>query len=361
MSRPGTSPRIFTARHRTTELIAGLLAGIGLGIGIGALAIGNGGTAQRVAPAARTGPARASEQPLGPATAGVQPGRGEPRASAEAAGETQAGAVAGAGHTAPVLDASAAASFARLQAGLPGRVELTVDPLGAGPAQTLGGDLAAHGWSTTKAPVLAALLRARGEALSSRERSLAASAITESDNESILELFHDLEQIEGGLTGASSYVQELLRRSGDGATIVATAPPAAGAVTTFGQTEWKPSNAVKFFSALARGCLLANAGTGYVLDLMQRIEPSESWGLGSAGFASVAFKGGWGPEPDGAYLVRQAGIVEVRSARAVAVAIVAFPPAGAGSFATGSAMLTETARWLHGHLNLVPRASLPCS
>ena len=30
---------------------------------------------------------------------------------------------------------------------------------------------------------------------------------------------------------------------------------------------------------------------------MRTIEPSESFGLGSAGFEQVAFKGGWGPEP----------------------------------------------------------------
>jgi hypothetical protein len=87
---------------------------------------------------------------------------------------------------------------------------------------------------------------------------------------------------------------------------VATVPPPPGAATTFGQTEWSPGEAVKFFRALAVGCLLSSSQTGYVLGLMQNIEPSESWGLGSAGFSSVAFKGGWGPE-SGGYLVRQSG------------------------------------------------------
>ncbi|HYB24793.1 MAG TPA: hypothetical protein VED41_13405 [Solirubrobacteraceae bacterium] len=262
---------------------------------------------------------------------------------------------------APVLDGDASASFARLAAGLPGRVELTVAPLGAGSPETLGGGAPAHGWSTTKVPVLTALLKASEESLTPEEQSLATAAITESNNEAILDLFHDLEQLEGGLISASSYIQELLRSSGDEETVIATAPPPPGAVTTFGQTEWKPSNAVKFFSALARGCLLSAPATHYVLNLMEHIEPSESWGLGSAGFASVAFKGGWGPEPDGAYLVRQSGIVEVGSSRAVAVGIVAFPPAGAGSFETGTAMLTETATWLRLHLRLVTRGEAPCT
>lgn len=332
-----------------TELLAVLLAGVGVGVGLGALVVGHGtqSTPRRVASSTHAHRARTSGTPLAPATGGVQPGR-------EAADGPP-------GHaTDPVLDADARASFGRLQSSLAGHLELTVAPLGAGAAETLGGDLPAHGWSTTKVPVLAALLEARGETLTSEEQSWAESAITESSNQAVLDLFHDLERIEGGLVGASTYVQDLLRKSGDQETVVATAPPPAGAVTTFGQTEWKPSNAAKFFSALARGCLLARAGTDYILGLMQQIEPSESWGLGAAGFSSVAFKGGWGPEPSGAYLVRQSGIVDVGSSGAVAVAIVAFPPAGSGSFEAGTQMVTKGATWLREHLRAVSRASVGC-
>lgn len=355
--------RFSAARQHTTELITVLLAGIGLGIGIAALVIGHRSATQHVVSSARTHPAQTPGKPLAPATAGVQPGREAAGAYGESTGLTQIQAAASR-RTMPVLDKDVSASFARLAASLPGRVELTVAPLGAGTPETLGGNLAAHGWSTTKIPVLAALLEAReenGEDLTPEEQSWAESAITESNNESVLDLFHDLEQIKGGLIEASSYMQNLFRESGDEETVVATAPPPPGAVTTFGQTEWRPSNAVKFFSALARGCLLSHGATRYVLGLMQRIEPSESWGLGSAGFTSVAFKGGWGPEPTGGYLVRQSGIIDVGSARAVAVAIVAFPPAGTGSFEAGTAMLTQTATWLRGQLKLIPRASVPCS
>ena len=354
------SVRVSTARHHLTELIAVLLAGIGLGVGLAALVIGHGSTTQHVVASAHTQSAPTSGKPLGPASAGVQPGREEPKIYGGPTGQTNPEAAASQ-HIAPVLSTDAQASFARLENSLSGHVELTVSPLGVGTPETLGGDIAAHGWSTTKIPVLTALLEARGENLTSEERSWAESAITESNNESVLDLFHDLERIKGGLIGASSYMQELFRVSGDEETEVTTAPPPPGAVTTFGQTEWKPSNAVKFFSALARQCLLSPQGTKYVLGLMQRIEPSESWGLGSAGFTRVAFKGGWGPEPNGAYLVRQSGIVDVGSSRAVAVAIVAFPPAGGGSFETGTEMLTQTATWLREHLKLVSRASVPCS
>jgi hypothetical protein len=256
-----------------------------------------------------------------------------------------------------VLAADAASSFAELARTLPGRIELAVTPLGAGPREVLGSDEPAHGWSTTKVPVLVSLLRARGaEGLTAQERQWAQSAITESNNESVLALFGDLERLENGLDGASQYIEDVLRTSGDNETVVATAPPPAGAVTTFGQTEWRPGEAVKFFRALALGCLLPASQTSYVLNLMEHIEPSESWGLGSAGFSSIAFKGGWGPESSG-YLVRQSGIIDPGSSSGAVAAIVAFAP----SFPAGTEMLTTTATWLNQHLVLSARQSTGCN
>jgi hypothetical protein len=256
-----------------------------------------------------------------------------------------------------LLAPGASSSFQQLASSLSGRVELAVAPLGAGQQEVLGEDGAAHGWSTTKVPVLVALMRARGsEGLTSQEQAWAQAAITASDNQSVLDLFGDLERLKGGLGGASGYMESLLRLSGDSETAVATAPPPPGGVTTFGQTEWSPGEAVKFFRALALGCLLSSSQTSYVLGLMQNIEPSESWGLGSAGFRSVAFKGGWGPESSG-YLVRQSGIIDPGSSSGAAVAIVAYAP----SFSAGTEMLTRTASWLAHNLVLTPRASAGCS
>ena len=263
------------------------------------------------------------------------------------------------------LRAGAAKSFAHLAAELPGRIELAVMPVGESSASVvLGGNATAHGWSTTKVLVLSALLKAGGaNGLTSEEQVLARAAITQSDNQSILDLFTDLEQIEGGLVGASDYMDTLLRESGDDSTVVATSTPPPPAVTTFGQTEWSPSEAVRFFGALDQGCLLSAQETGYLLDLMEQIEPSESWGLGSASFSvPVAFKGGWGPQPSGSYLVRQSGIVDVGSNSAVAVAMVAFPTgSGIASFETGTQMLTETARWLRREIPFKQLAQLPCT
>ncbi len=255
-----------------------------------------------------------------------------------------------------VLISDASSSFEHLASSLPSRVELAVTPLGSGESEVLGGDEATRAWSTSKVPVLVSLIRARGsEGLTSEELRWAHAAITESDNQSVLDLFSDLERLKGGLTGASQYMDDVLRSGGDSETGVATAPPPPGAVTTFGQTQWSPGEAVRFFRALANNCLLSSNETSYVLGLMQSIEPSESWGLGSAGFNSVAFKGGWGPEAGG-YLVRQSGIIEPGSTSGVAVAVVARAP----SFSAGTESLTRVASWLKDHLVLSSHPKAGC-
>lgn len=255
------------------------------------------------------------------------------------------------------LTTAAEASFRQLAASTSGSLAIAVQPLGAGSRQVLGSDEPAHGWSTTKVPVLVSLMRVRGsEGLTPEEQTLAHSAITESNNESVLALFRDLERLKGGLEGASAYMESLLRDAGDNETTVPTAAPPPGAVTTFGQTEWSPGEAVRFFRALALGCLLTTEQTNYVLELMESIVPSESWGLGSAGFSSVAFKGGWGPE-SGGYLVRQSGIIDPGSNDGVAVAIVTKAP----DFATGTQTLTRVAAWLKDHVNLTRRPTSGCS
>ncbi len=270
---------------------------------------------------------------------------------------TRSGGTPSSGRGGGVLTGDAEASFRQLASTLPGHVALAVEPLGSGSSAILGGDEAAHAWSTSKVPVLVSLLRGRGAGgLTAQEQSWAQSAITESNNESVLALFGDLERLKGGLDGASAYMESVMREAGDSDTMVATAPPPAGAVTTFGQTEWSPSEAVRFFRALANGCLLPSGQTAYVLGLMQNIVASESWGLGSAGFRSVAFKGGWGPE-GGGYLVRQSGIIDPGSAAGVAVAIVTRAP----DFGAGTDTLTRVASWLSTHVNLRERPSTGCA
>lgn len=267
-------------------------------------------------------------------------------------------------------------SFARFARSQPGAIAIAVKPVHGGPALMHGDDAPAHAWSTSKPLVLAALLKATSTSggLSAKQHRLATAAITVSDNQAIIYLFDDLAALTGGPRAAARAMEELLRRSGDHQTTVATSteiPP--GASTTFGQTLWAPSESVKFFAALAGRRLLGAADTGYLLGLMRRIAPSDSWGLGSAGFGSLAFKGGWGPE-DGneeRQLVRQSGIIDSGGdsggdagddsdnsidpgdiAAALAVSIVARPPASAESFTIGTEMVTAAARWLAAEIRV---------
>jgi hypothetical protein len=224
--------------------------------------------------------------------------------------------------------------------------------------QLFGADPPMPAMSTSKVLILSALLLDKGgpNELSAEERSLAQTAITESDNDSILSLFADLEADKGGLDGASTYATGLLRAAGDNRTIVTTAPAPAGYATTFGQTPWSPSREVQFFRALALGCVISRASVNYELGLMRQIVASESWGMGSAGFSQVAFKGGWGPLPGG-YGVRQTAIIGSGSS-AVVASIAADP---ATDFGTGQSVLTDIGHWLHAHVRLRPRSATGCS
>ena len=257
------------------------------------------------------------------------------------------------------LGPRATTSFSQLQdqIGSQAQISVAVQPLGQGPLQVFGSDPAMPAMSTSKVLILSALLldKAGPNGLSAEERSLAQTAITESDNDSILSLFGDLEADKGGLDGASTYATGLLRAAGDNRTVVTTAPAPPGYATSFGQTPWSPSREVRFFRALALGCVIPPASVNYELGLMRQIVPSESWGMGSAGFPEIAFKGGWGPLPDG-YGVRQTAIIGSGSSAAV-VSIAADP---ATDFGTGQEVLTDIGRWLHAHLRLQPRTEAGC-
>jgi Beta-lactamase enzyme family len=253
-----------------------------------------------------------------------------------------------------VVPAGAAASFARLQAQLPGVAGVAVAPLGDGSIRTFGPLQAGHAWSTMKVPVLATYIRqaeASDSPLSATFRRLSASAVERSDNAAINTVFEALEQADGGLDGASQELERTLELAGD-ATHVNTLPNNRG-FSTFGQTEWSASDSLSFYRALARGCLLSPSHTSYLLGLMRNIEPQERWGAGAAGFpAPVAFKGGWGPEPGGSYLVRQTAVVG--SGQHGYVISVLSKPGGEGeeSFAAGQHALTRISTWARDVLDL---------
>lgn len=253
------------------------------------------------------------------------------------------------------------AAFDRLVADLPGELVAAVVPrFGAEPV-VLGDDRAFHAWSTIKVPVLAGLLSVvHRDAFTPRHHELAELTITESDNPAILQLWEMLEELAGGAGGAAAVVEQLFRLSGDAGGTVALAPPPPGAVTPFGQTEWSAADSARFFSALAGGRLLNAHDTRYVLGLMKRIVLEQRWGLGSVDFGGpIAFKGGWGPEADGACMVRQSGVVLAGApgSAGLTVSLVAVPPPGEDSFELGVQMVSQAAGWIADAVR--PSADLP--
>lgn len=267
-------------------------------------------------------------------------------------------------HPAAPLAAGATASWTALERSLPAQVGLSLAPLGRGPLRNFGSLQTGHAWSTIKVPILITLLRERGaRGLSAEEEGWASAALTASDNEAAAALFGQIEDVRGGLTGASQVVEGTLRLAGDASTVVATAPPPPGAVSTYGQTEWSLTASVEFFRALGRDCLLDRADTAYVLGLMKEVVAEQRWGLGKAGFPAswrIGMKGGWGPDgsASGPYLVRQSGVVR-RGGAGVAVAMVAV--ADSGSFESGVEALNRISAWLAENLsNLGPASKARC-
>jgi hypothetical protein len=98
---------------------------------------------------------------------------------------------------------------------------------------------------------------------------------------------------------------------------------------------------------------------------MGEVVPDQSWGLGEAGYppgVRLAFKGGWGPEPGGGYLVRQIGVAGEPDHGLVVSILALAPGLGSSAFATGRQMVTAAARWVQRRLGtgLAKSASGPC-
>ena len=68
----------------------------------------------------------------------------------------------------------------------------------------------------------------------------------------------------------------------------------------------------------------------------------------------MAAKGGWGPESDGGYLVRQIALVSDGSST-FGVALAAKPTDG--SFATGTTVLDRLGEWILSHRDELPKGN----
>lgn len=232
---------------------------------------------------------------------------------------------------------SLGADFARMASSLSGRNGIAWAPVGSSSVSSVGTWGAGVAWSTIKAPLAIAAVRADGARPSSTTSALIRRAITASDNAAAEALWKRL----GSGSKAATKVRTVLRDAGDPATVVQSSR-VRPQFTPFGQTTW-PLRSQAVFAARV-SCI---KGSAPVLRLMGQVTASQRWGLSLLG-SSVRFKGGWGPGPSGGYLVRQLGVVRLPRGGEMGVAIASEP--ANGSFATGTSQLNAMTRWLRGRL-----------
>lgn len=234
-----------------------------------------------------------------------------------------------------------AADFVELERSEKGALGLAIMPVGGDKFVGLGEWTTGPAWSTMKVPLVVA-----AERKNPGGQSYATSAaITASDNTAADSLWSNL----GTPREAALSVQAVLREGGDTTTVVQE-KRSRSEYSAFGQSDWALADQVRFASRLP--CL---PGSARVIDLMGSVSASQQWGLGSV-FDSAEFKGGWGPNPDGAYLMRQFGLIPVTGGT-LAVALAAQPDSG--TFSDGMELLDRMAGLVSQHLGEFTGGSCP--
>lgn len=257
------------------------------------------------------------------------------------------GASAGAA-TAPLPSSSSAPPRAAGRAvdavgdGSAARLGLSMVPLGAGATPWVTGSLSrGPAWSTIKVPIVMADVRAGRASVSD---SIVRAAITESDNAAAETLTRHL----GTDRQAAAAVGSELSRYHDRRTRPA-ATTSRPDFSVLGQTTWALGDQTSFMASLT--CDRAQAP---LLSLMGQIAQGQRWGLGT--LPGARFKGGWGPDAAGDYLVRQTGVITVGSGSyAVSIAAVADD----GTFASATKSLDRLAARLPALAAGMPAGSCP--
>ncbi len=300
------------------------------------------GTAGGAGAEASTDPSSASGSTSGSATgstseSATSPDAGAPQTPGGAGGIPGGSGDGTVGGGVPASGALAAA-WARLRPTLAARqVGVAILPVGAvaGTEPVLLGEWrTGAAWSTSKVALSVAALAAATPAQLAARRTLARSAITESNNAAALALWAQL----GGGSSAAAQVDAVLAAHGDPLTRT-QAQQVRPPYTPFGQTTWSLAAQTRFAAGLV--CDTGSPAVTETLALMGRISAGQRWGLGR--LTEPVFKGGWGPGPDGGYLVRQFGVVTIAGHR-YAVAVAALPRGG--GFEQGIGVLDAVARWL---------------
>ncbi len=211
-----------------------------------------------------------------------------------------------------------------------GRAGIAVALPGSGASISQAGSLRSDvAWSTSKVPIAVALVRQTGNVDSN-----IVNAITMSDNFFAEAMWASL----GDPRTAGAATDQILRLGGDSHTVMNTEVTRPG-YTAFGQTPWALSDQAVFGANVQ--CI---PGGMEVAVLMKAISPDQAYGLGR--IPGSAFKGGWGPDLENNYLIRQfvflySGDNSEEKGQYVGVAIAAKP--GDGTYELGQAMLNDVA------------------
>lgn len=228
------------------------------------------------------------------------------------------------------------AEFARVQAKLHGVAGIAAAAVGSGSDPMMLGDWrSGPAWSTIKVPVVIAALREQNPPQITDPMT---AAITKSDNAAAEAVWESL----GDPVVAAAKVDAVLRQFGD-STLVQSRR-VRPEFSASGQTEWPLAAQARFASAA-----VCDSASAPVFALMGHVEQDQSWGIGT--IAGTRFKGGWGPAPNGTYLVRQFGVLAVPNGL-IAIALAVQPDSG--KFEDGTADLTEMAHWVRAHLADLP-------
>ncbi|WP_280258623.1 hypothetical protein [Nocardia wallacei] len=238
------------------------------------------------------------------------------------------------------LPGTLAADFKDVQPSLGGHAGIALMAVGSDRLTSMGDWTSGPAWSTMKVPLTLAVLRANGNTGTSQM----SAAITESDNSAADGLWQSL----GAPDKAAQAVEAVLREGGDTTTEV-PATRRRAEYSAFGQAEWSLADQVRFASRLP---CLPDADT--VVGLMGKVVWGQQWGIGR--LDNAQYKGGWGPDPSGSYLVRQFGLVTTPSGQ-MAIALAA--QANSGGFEDGTQILSKLGALVGKHLGELPAGQCP--
>lgn len=199
------------------------------------------------------------------------------------------------------------------------------------------GDVSAHpSWSTIKVPIAIAAMRT-----DPMWASTMSSAIRQSDNGAAEKLWSALGEPGQAAASTSAVLAET------GVHLEVNQKHTRAGYSSFGQTPWSVSEQARFAAQLP--CV---AGAESVVADMARVTEEQRFGLGRLNGARA--KGGWGPDPDGAYTVRQLGII---SGPVGEVAVALWVKPQMGTFVEAKAMADTLSAGLESHLSALPTST----